>query len=585
MKKQTYLKGAMILVAANLIVKVIGALFKIPLANIIQEEGMAIFSTAYQLYTCMFVIATAGLPVAVSKMVSASLAQKKYVEVNKIFKAALSLLTLIGLAGSLTLFIVAKQFSGYVGSEASYLSILAIAPAVFFVALLSAFRGYFQGFSDMLPTAFSEVIEAMGKLCIGLLLAYLLLPTGSGNAPAGAILGVTAGTFFALLFMVIAYALRRKKQLPMSLDSLSDSRSTKSIFIELAKIAIPITIGAAVTSLTSVIDMVMIRRRLQTILVTPEIYQTLTEFYGLPLSDISIGKLMQPAYEGAKSAAEILYGAYSGYAIPMFNLPPTIVMALSLSVVPFISAAFAVKNMGEVKKLSESTIRITTLFSVPCAVGLSVLSGPILVAVYNNARAASMLCILAYAVIFVCLVSVTTAMLQGAGYVYLPVRNMLIGGLVKIVTNYVLVAMPAVNIGGAPVSTLLCYMVIAILNILSVKRIMKPNLSLGEFVIKPVIASGAMGIAAYGAYQLTAKVLGIAPLSLTLNFLPQTAPAFGLLSSERLTVIIAVGVSIAAAVIVYAIMIFVLRMLKRDDVLMMPKGEALAKILDKFHLI
>ncbi len=585
MKKQTYLKGAMILVAANLIVKVIGALFKIPLANIIQEEGMAIFSTAYQLYTCMFVIATAGLPVAVSKMVSASLAQKKYIEVNKIFKAALSLLTLIGLAGSLFLFIVAKQFSGYVGSEASYLSILAIAPAVFFVALLSAFRGYFQGFSDMLPTAFSEVIEAMGKLCIGLLLAYLLLPTGTSNAPAGAILGVTAGTFFALMFMVIAYALRRKKQLPMSLNSLENSRSTKSIFLELAKIAIPITIGAAVTSLTSVIDMVMIRRRLQTILVTPEIYQTLTEFYGLPLSDISIGKLMQPAYEGAKSAAEILYGAYSGYAIPMFNLPPTIIMALSLSVVPFISAAFAVKNMSEVKKLSESTIRITTLFSVPCAVGLSVLSQPILIAVYNNARAASMLHILSFAVIFVSLVSVTTAMLQGAGYVYLPVRNMLIGGLVKIITNYVLVAIPALNIGGAPISTLLCYFVIAVLNIMCVKKIMKPGLSLGEFVMKPMIASGAMGLAAYGAYQLVAKTLHIAPLSLSLDFLPQTAPSIGLLGSERLQVIIAVGISILAAVIVYAVMIFVLKMLKKDDVLMMPKGEPLARILERFHLI
>jgi len=181
-----------------------------------------------------------------------------------------------------------------------------------------------------------------------------------------------------------------------------------------------LTIGAAVTSLTNVIDVVMIRQRLQTIPVTQEIYSMLTEFYGLSGAEAVIGQLMKV------KPSEILYGAYSGYAIPMFNLPPTIIMALSMSVVPCISAAFAVKNQAEVKKLTESTIRITMLFALPCAVGLSVLSQPILTAVYNNARAASMLTILSYAVIFVSLVSVTTAMLQAVGQVKFLISD---GGL------------------------------------------------------------------------------------------------------------------------------------------------------------
>lgn len=578
MKKQSYLKGAFILVLANALVKVIGALFKIPLANIIEEEGMAIFNTAYNLYACMFVIATAGLPVAVSKMVSSSLAKKNYAEVNKIFKAAVSLLSLIGVAGTLILFLGAKAFVGLADSPSSYLSVLAISPAIFFVALLSAFRGYFQGYSDMVPTALSEVTEALGKLVIGLALAYVLMPTGVVNASAGAVLGVTAGTFFALLIMVITYVVRKRNNKVLS-GSAAESRSTKTIFIDLVKIAIPITIGAAVMSLTNVIDVVMIRQRLQTIMVTQEMANSLTEYYGLSKAEVIIGQLMRV------KPSEILYGSYSGYAIPMFNLPPTIVMSLSMSVVPFISAAFAVKNMGEVKKLSESTVRITMLFSAPCAVGLSVLSQPILATVYNNARAASMLGILGYAVIFVSLVSVTTAMLQGAGYVMVPVRNMVIGAAVKIITNYILIAIPSVNIGGAPISTNLCYITIAILNILSVKKIMKSDLSLSGLVIRPAIACGAMGVGAFFAYQGAAKFLGAQMLDLSLNFLPQSAPFTPVLSSERVKIIIALGVAICVAVIIYGIMTFALRLIKRDDVLMLPKGEQLTRLLDRFHLL
>ncbi len=579
MKKQTYLKGAFILVVANLFVKVVGALFKIPLANIIHEEGMAIFNTAYNLYATMFVIATAGLPVAVSKMVSASVAKNRYAETKKIFRAAVTLLTLIGLAGSLVLFLCARIFTDSIGSSSSYLSVIAIAPAVFLVSLVSAFRGYFQGFSDMMPTALSEVAEAVGKLVVGLLLAYVLLPTGIANASAGAVLGVTAGTFFAAIIMIVTYTVKRKQMTFSGLSISGESRTTKQIFVELAVLAVPITIGAAVSSLTNIIDVIMIRRRLQTILVTEGFYHTLTEFFGLAQTDAIIGSLLKP------KAAEILYGSYTGYAIPMFNLPPTIVMALSMSVVPFISGAFAVNNRAEVKKLSESTVRITLLFSLPCAVGLSVLSAPILVTVYNNARAASMLSILAYAVIFVCLVSVTTAMLQAVGKVMIPVRNMAIGGVVKIVTNYILIAIPSLNIGGAPISTNLCYITIAVLNLISVKKVLEPDLNIKDFLIKPVLASAVMGIVAFFVYEGIATVLGAPTFALTLNFTSQVAPVTPVASDVRLKVIIALLGSIALAALIYAAMLFILRLIKRDDVLMLPKGETLAKILDKFHAL
>lgn len=581
LKKQTYLEGAFTLVFANLLVKVIGALFKIPLANILEEEGMALFSTAYNFYTVLFVIATAGLPVAVSKMVSESIAKGNHKEVNRIFKAAVSLLSILGICGALILFFGAKAFSKAAGSTGSYLGIISISPAIFFVAVLSSFRGYFQGMSNMIPTAISEVIEALGKLLIGLALAYFLMPSGIVNAASGAVLGVTAGTFFAGVFMVGAFVVNRRRMKATELSKGAESRSTKAIFISLLWIAIPITMGAAVSSVTNVIDMMMIRKRLQTIMVTEEMFTNLTQYYGLSESFVEIGKNIM------EKPSEILYGAYSGFAIPMFNLPPTIVTSLSMSIVPAISGAFAVKNYLEARKLTESTVRITTLFSLPCAVGLSVLSSPILLVVYNNVRSEHMLFILAFAVIFVCLVSVTTAMLQATGKVFIPVINMLIGGIVKIVTNYFLIAMPSVNIGGAPISTLLCYLAISVLNLIAIKKVINPKFSLTDNIIKPAIASLIMGIGAFFGYNITAGIVG-APkfnLAFTLKFIELSQPVTPVMSDVRFKTIIALCVAILVGVIIYGILIFAVKAIKKDDILMMPKGEKLYKLLTKCKLM
>ncbi len=581
LKKQTYLEGAMTLVLANLVVKVIGALFKIPLANILKEEGMALFSTAYNFYTVLFVVATAGLPVAVSKMVSESLAKKNNKEVDRIFKAAVSLLSVLGIIGALILFIGAKAFANLTGSSGSYLGIVAISPAIFFVSVLSAFRGYFQGMSNMVPTAFSEVIEALSKLLVGLFLAYFLMPSGIVNAASGAVLGVTSGVLFAALFMVIAYVLNRKKMGAATLSSDTSARTTKEIFLSLLKIAVPITIGAAVSSVTNVIDMVMIRQRLQEIVVTEDMFKTLTEFYGLSPDSVIIGKNI------LEKPSEILYGAYSGFAVPLFNLPPTIVTALSMSIVPAISSAFAVKNYSEAKKLTESTVRITTLFSLPCAVGLSVLSAPVLLVVYNNVRSEHMLFILAYAVIFVCLVSVTTATLQATGKVMIPVYNMLAGGIVKIVTNFILVGSHDLNIGGAPISTLLCYLTIATLNIIAVKKVISPRFNLADNVLKPLVAAAVMGVSAFFSYDFIAGLIGAPKFDFSLAFqftesLPPITPVAGDL---RLKATLALVGAIMIAAIVYFVMIFLLKAIKKDDISMMPKGEKILKLLTKCKLI
>ncbi len=571
------MEGAAVLVVAHLVVKIIGACFKIPLANILQETGMAYFTRAYNLYAALFVMATAGLPVAVSKMVSESLAKENFAESKKILKAAITLLTIIGAIGTCVLFFGARSFAeGAFNSPGSYLSIVAISPAILFISILSAFRGYFQGHSNMVPTAYSEVLEAVSKLVIGLLGAYLLMSVSSEVAAAGAISGVTLGGLLALILLVFFYFKNRKST---PLTNATTANSSKRIFVRLLTIAVPITIGAAVMSLTNVIDTFMISNRLSTITVDESIFKTLTEFFGVSANNARIGENITSA------AADVMYGSYSGYAMSLFNLPPSIVTSISMSIVPAISAALAIKNHSQAKLLTESSIRITTMFALPCAIGMSVLSSPILVALYNNSRAQDTLALLSLAIIFVCIVSVTTSILQAAGHVFIPVRNMLIGGAFKIISNYILISVPQLNIGGAPISTFCCYLIIASLNIAAITKIIRPDFNFKDFILKPLVSAIAMGVIVYIVYNLSATLLGCPQISLKVDFMSQIAPATPVLSAVRFKTIIALGISIFIGVIAYFVTMCVTKSFFEEDIKMLPKGNKIAAFMKKYKLL
>lgn len=575
-KKQSFMEGAAVLVVAHLVVKVIGACFKIPLANVLQETGMAYFNRAYNLYAAIFVMATAGLPVAVSKMVSESITKKNFAESKKILRAAILLLTIIGAIGTCVLFFGARAFAKGVNSPGSYLSIVAISPAILFISILSAFRGYFQGHSNMVPTAFSEVVEAVSKLVIGLAGAYFLMSISSEIAAAGAISGVTLGGFLALLLLIFFYF---KNANYTNLSNATEAKSSKRIFLMLLTIAIPITIGAAVMSLTNVIDTIMISNRLSAITVDEKLFKTLTEYFGVAAEKVKIGSKI------SAEAADVMYGSYSGYAMSLFNLPPSIVTSISMSIVPAISAALAVKNHSQAKLLTESSIRITTMFALPCAIGLSVLSSPILIALYNNSRAQNTLALLSLAIVFVCTVSVSTAILQAAGHVFIPVRNMLIGGLFKVISNYFLIATPALNIGGAPISTFFCYFIIVTLNIASIMKIIKPKFTIKDFILKPVISAVVMGFAVYLIYNLTSAVLGCPQISLIIDFMSDSTPVTPIAGAMRLKTIIALGISIFAGAVAYAICMGITHSFFEEDILMLPKGKKIASLMKKIKLL
>lgn len=568
---QTFIKGALILGIANFIVKIIGALFKVPLINLIGDAGSGYFNVAYQIYTFMFIVATAGFPVAISKMVSESMANGHEKEANKIFRVAFSFLAIIGLIGTLVMFAFAPQLANMMNIPDASLGIFAIAPAVFFVAMTSAYRGYFQGRQNMYPTAFSEVIESSGKLIIGLLGAWLFMSmTVNGSlksvvdfaarevvsphtqtvlASAGAILGVTVGTFLAFLLLTIIYfAVRRKNK-----NAVTElhSRGNKAILKQLILIAVPITIGASVSSLTTLIDMATISHRL---VIRPEVFDAYAHMFDKGTEFFE--KAMTEGWQGAEllsQKAATLYGMYTGKALTMFNLPLTLVVALGTSVVPAISAAVAKNNRVEAKNITESTIRIAVLFAAPCTFGMAVLSKEILNFLFSDTNAWSVLAILSLAIIPVALVQVTNAVLQAYGRVYKPVIHMIIGGAVKVLVNFFLI--PYLGIDGAPVGTGICYLLIAVLNIAAIIKEAKIEFKWNSFIIKPVLAAAVMGAVGF--------VLS--------SFLP----------ISKLLCLVEIGI----CALVYAIAIFVVKAVKREDILMLPKGAKIASVLEKYKLI
>lgn len=566
-KEKKFLQGALILAGANLLVKIIGALFKVPLYNLIGEDGSGIFNVAYQIYTFMFIIATAGFPIAVSKMVAESIAKGDEYDARRIFQTATFLLGVIGLIGSTVLYVFADKLAAFLGNPDSALGIRVIAPGVFFVSLVSAYRGYFQGKQNMFPTAGSEVVEATAKLLIGIVAAMAFMNiainipgTSSGfsshsrtmYSATGAIFGVTSGTFLALVLMLIIFSCKEKRIRPALGQSI---RPRRDILKNLIKIAIPITIGASVSSLTSLVDLATIMNRL---VVNPDVFGTYSHLFAEGTEFFA--KAIEEGWEGLtllQKKANSLYGVYTGQAQTMFNLPLTIVVGISMSIVPAISTALAERKREQAQSMTSSVLRITMLFALPCAMGFYVLSSPILRLLYSDANAGYLLKKLAFAVPFVALVSVSNSVLQSYGKVYYPVINMLIGGIVKVFMNYTLI--PVWGIDAAPIATAACYGIIAALNLACIVRMLKVKINIMDLVIKPLCAALVMGAAVSVVYNV---------LSL-------------LLPGSRLVTIAAIGVGM----VVYAVAVILVRVLKRDDVLNLPKGEKIAGLLGKYKLL
>jgi len=521
-KKNSFFGGAAILTAGIVVVKLIGALFKIPLGNIISEAAFSDFNTAYYIYSLLIIVSTGGLPVALSKMVSEANALGRHNQVHKVFRVAMLAFCALGVVSMLIMLLFPHQLAALMNNSHSAYCIMTLAPAMFFLCPLSAFRGYFQGHSLMAPTAVSQIIEAVCKLVIGLSLAAYMVSRGVDESitAAGAIAGVSVGCAVAALFVFVCYR-RHRRTVPRCSDQPDSGRE---ILSTLLKLAIPITLGASVMSLANLLD-----------------------------TSIIFGRL-QNAAGFTETEARVLKGIYDK-ALTLYNLPTTLITPITASVIPAVSAARAVRDNKQGARISETALRTTALFAFPAGVGLCALSEPIIRLLYpstNVELAGEMLAVLGIATIFVCFMLVCNSILQAHRMVTIPMVTTIIGCVLKIVVTFVLTGNPNINIKGGAVSTLACFGVIALLDLAIIKFALPRSLSYVRAFLKPGLAAIVMGLAAWGIHGLLSTRLG------------NTLSTF---------------LAIVAAVIVYFALILLTRAISKDDMALMPKGEKIARLL------
>ena len=389
-KPNTFFGGAAILAMGILVVKVIGLFYKIPLVNIIGSEGSADFNNAYNIYSVLLTISTAGLPVAVSKMVSEANALGRQNQVHKVFRLSLAAFLTLGVVSFLIMYFGSEQLAGMMHDSLAAAGIRALAPAVICVGCLSAFRGYAQGHGNMTPTAVSQILEALCKLVIGLGLAYWLVRAGQPShvAAAGAITGVTVGTILALAYMIFNFVSTRMRE---EKDTQDAPDSARRILSTLMKIAIPITISSSMVGIVTVIDSALVQGQIQKVLISdPDswaLYQQVVDFAPLEaardawqqaVSSGAAAEAVSQLYGAVELAAEnisrSLYGNYSG-ALTIYNLPLSLMAAITASVIAAVSAALARRDRRGAARITGSALRITALLAFPMGVGPVVYPG------------------------------------------------------------------------------------------------------------------------------------------------------------------------------------------------------------------
>ena len=587
-KPNTFFGGAAILAMGILVVKVIGLFYKIPLVNIIGSEGSADFNNAYNIYSVLLTISTAGLPVAVSKMVSEANALGRQNQVHKVFRLSLAAFLTLGVVSFLIMYFGSEQLAGMMHDSLAAAGIRALAPAVICVGCLSAFRGYAQGHGNMTPTAVSQILEALCKLVIGLGLAYCLVRAGQPShvAAAGAITGVTVGTILALAYMIFNFVSTRMRE---EKDTQDAPDSARRILSTLMKIAIPITISSSMVGIVTVIDSALVQGQIQKVLISdPDswaLYQQVVDFAPLEaardawqqaVSSGAAAEAVSQLYGAVELAAEnisrSLYGNYSG-ALTIYNLPLSLMAAITASVIAAVSAALARRDRRGAARITGSALRITALLAFPMGVGLFVLGTPIIRLIFpelDASVAGPLLSTLGIASIFVCLMLVCNSVLQAHGFINLPVVIMALGGVVKIVTNYNLVAVPTIGISGAPVGNVLCFGLCMVLDLVVIARVIHGRPDYLPLLAKPAAAAGVMGLGAWAVYGLLSKLLSyeeVTQAGETIQTLGKTGNG------------IAVMGAILIAVIIYAVLVVALRAISREDLSLMPKGDKIAKIL------
>ena len=524
-KKQNFLQGTALLAMATAIVKVIGAIYKIPLNAIIGKQGFSYYSTAYEIYNVLLMISTAGLPVAMSRMISQASSLGHNNRIRRIYKTARTIFLALGIAGSLLMTLFCRQLAQFQNQPDAWAAIGALGPCVLLICIMSTFRGFFQGHGNMLPTSVSQVLEAVVKLVVGMAAALLLLKT-TGSVPlaaGGAILGVTVSCMASSVYLFGKFHKSYAALAPTGEDDGTFGNTAK----QLMAIAIPITIGSAGLQVLTMLE---------------------TKIYMGQLLGLGFTQMEADSMKGIYNMSQTIY-----------NMPCAFITPITISIIPAITSHLTLLNHKGAKETEESAIRVMGLIAMPCAFGLATVAGPVtaLLGGYTGADltlSTQLMSIMGFNIIFNAIVLLTNAMMQAHGHAVVPVVNMFVAGIMRLGIVYMLTGNPNIGIVGTPIGAMLCFLCIAVLNVLSMRRVLENPPAIIKNLIRPFGAAAIMGGFVSGSLFLL-RSLGI---------------------TSRL---ILCGLPVCVGVVVYVILVIAFKAITREDCMLLPKGAKIAKLL------
>lgn len=534
-KKQSFVKGAAILGLAALVTKLLGAVYRIPYQNITGNEGMFVYQQVYPLYSTLLTLATAGFPIAVSKMVSERLVRGDSAGARRLFGTAATLLTITGALFFILLFVGAPWIAGWMGSrEMLTLPIRAVSFALLIVPLTSTIRGYFQGYQNMVPTAVSQVVEQGVRVVTILVAAWWLMSTGAGvvMAGSGAVFGAFTGAVAALITLLFFWRRTQWESEGPKRPPVGTRESVGQMMRQLLALAIPICFGSLVLPLFALVD------------------------------SFTVANVLE--WSGWGELAAIQEKGIYDRSQPLIQFASFFASAVSLSIVPAIAEARAQGDHQSIVDRSRQALRMTLLLGLPASVGLAIVAVPTNVMLFKDASGSSAMAIFAFTAVFSTMGMTSSGILQGLGSVMLPARNLLLGALIKLGLNLFLI--PLWDIRGAALATVIGYGIATLLNLLALKSQIPGLRQASRSRVALFTAILSMGAAAYGTvWLLTQVTAGMDSLRLAM-----TVTALG-------AVMVGAGI--------YAFTLFRLGVLTRADLESVPKMRKLVPIMESLHLI
>lgn len=524
-RQRSLIGGISVLGVAGIICKVVGVLFRIPLTHIIGTDGLGLFQQVMPAYNLLLAITSAGIPVAISRMVSHYVTIGEPGNARRTFKAALKLLTILGIVSTVILLLLSRLIATLVKTPEGYLSYMCIAPSLFFVCVMSAYRGYMQGMRRMMPTAISQLIEQVGKVAVALPLAAIGFARGGEETgwimgSAGALLGTSLAECVAMLYMIIhAHFVK-----PLPPQPNEKPVSGRELAKRIVRISIPITLGACIVPLASTIDSAMLKSLMM----------------GTGIPDDIAGRH---------------YGVYSGIVITMINVPTAVAMAMSTNLVPSIASGLARKDMKYVAREAGIGLQVASVVGFPCSIGMSLLAKPIVYLLYgSNAKftpeelmlAGNLLEFSAMTIILFTMVQATSGILQGAGKQKIPMLTLVAGVVCKVILNAILVSTPGISIHGAPIASLVCYTVSMVPNLYYACKYSGYRFSVPNIILKPLAATAVMGVGVWAVYNFVFG--GIQ----------------GILSADFFRRLVMVAICIAVGAVVYLIAAILFKAINPD---------------------